>query len=181
MNGTQTFENGEKDPANHTKSTHVYEINDHDSSKHDKKHECCGAIIETATHSGGTATCQVKATCDICKSAYGALGDHNYDKNSWGYKSTDGHAHNCQTAGCTAHDTVIGHTSSGAATKDVAETCTECGYIISPALGHKLSGGAIAGITVGSTAVVGVGGFSLFWFVIKKKKFTDLIAIFKKK
>ena len=44
-----------------------------------------------------------------------------------------------------------------------------------------LSGGAIAGIVVGSVAVVGVGGFSIFWFVIKKKKFADLIAIFKKK
>ena len=44
-----------------------------------------------------------------------------------------------------------------------------------------LSGGAIAGIAVGSVAVAGVGGFSLFWFVIKKKKFADLIALFKKK
>ena len=44
-----------------------------------------------------------------------------------------------------------------------------------------LSGGAIAGIAVGSVAVVGLGGFSLFWFVIKKKKFADLIALFKKK
>ena len=44
-----------------------------------------------------------------------------------------------------------------------------------------LSGGAIAGIAVGSVAVVVLGGFSLFWFVIKKKKFADLIALFKKK
>ena len=44
-----------------------------------------------------------------------------------------------------------------------------------------LSGGAIAGIAVGSVAVAGWGGFSLFWFVIKKKKFADLIAVFKKK
>lgn len=44
-----------------------------------------------------------------------------------------------------------------------------------------LSGGAIAAIAVGSVAVAGVGGFSLFWFVIKKKKFADLIALFKKK
>ena len=44
-----------------------------------------------------------------------------------------------------------------------------------------LSGGAIAGIAVGSVAVAGLGGFSLFWFVIKKKKFADLIAFFKKK
>lgn len=40
---------------------------------------------------------------------------------------------------------------------------------------------ARAGIAVGSVAVAGVGGFSVFWFVIKKKKFADLIAIFKKK
>ena len=44
-----------------------------------------------------------------------------------------------------------------------------------------LSGGAIAGIAVGSVAVAGLGGFSLLWFVIKKKSFADLIALFKKK
>ena len=43
-----------------------------------------------------------------------------------------------------------------------------------------LSGGAIAGIAVGSIAVAGVGGFAIFWFIIKKKSFADLIAIFKK-
>lgn len=44
-----------------------------------------------------------------------------------------------------------------------------------------LSGGQIAGIVIGSVAVAGIGGFAIFWFVIKKKKFADLIAIFKKK
>ena len=44
-----------------------------------------------------------------------------------------------------------------------------------------LSGGAIAGIVVGSVAVAGVGGFALVWFVIKKKSWADLVAIFKKK
>lgn len=43
----------------------------------------------------------------------------------------------------------------------------------------SLSGGAIAGIVVGCVAVVGLGGFALVWFVIKKKKFADLIVIFK--
>ena len=44
-----------------------------------------------------------------------------------------------------------------------------------------LSTGAIVGIVIGSVAVVGFGGFAIFWFVIKKKTFAELIAIFKKK
>ena len=44
-----------------------------------------------------------------------------------------------------------------------------------------LGTGAIVGIAVGSVAVVGLGGFSLFWFVIKKKTWADLLAVFKKK
>ena len=44
-----------------------------------------------------------------------------------------------------------------------------------------LSTGAIIGIVAGSVAVVAVGGFAIFWFVIKKKSFADLIAVFKKK
>lgn len=48
-----------------------------------------------------------------------------------------------------------------------------------------LNGGAIAGIVIGSVAVVGLGGFAIFWFVIKKKSFTELIiaikCLFKKK
>ena len=43
-----------------------------------------------------------------------------------------------------------------------------------------LGAGAIIGIVIGSVAVVGIGGFALFWFVIKKKSFADLIAVFKK-
>lgn len=44
-----------------------------------------------------------------------------------------------------------------------------------------LSGGAIAGITIACVFVAGIGGFAIFWFVIKKKSFADLLAIFKKK
>ena len=46
--------------------------------------------------------------------------------------------------------------------------------------GAGLSSGAIIGIAGGSAAVVGIGGFSLVWFVIKKKKWSDLISLFKK-
>ena len=46
-----------------------------------------------------------------------------------------------------------------------------------------LSAGAIAGIAVGATAGavgLGVGGFAIFWFVIKKKTWAEFIALFKK-
>ena len=46
-----------------------------------------------------------------------------------------------------------------------------------------LSGGAIAGIVIGSVAgaiLLAVGGFAIFWFVIKKKTFNELLAILKK-
>ena len=33
----------------------------------------------------------------------------------------------------------------------------------------------------GPGAFSGIGGFAIFWFAVKKKKFADLIAIFKKK
>ncbi len=48
-----------------------------------------------------------------------------------------------------------------------------------------LSGGAIAGIVIGSVAAASLGGFAIVWFVVKKKNWTDLMAaikgIFKKK
>ena len=46
-----------------------------------------------------------------------------------------------------------------------------------------LSGGAIAGIVVGSVAgaaALGCGGFAIFWFVIKKKTWAEFVALFKK-
>ena len=43
-----------------------------------------------------------------------------------------------------------------------------------------LGAGAIIGIAAGSAAAVGIGGFSLFWFVIKKKKLSDLFGAFRK-
>ena len=60
-------------------------------------------------------------------------------------------------------------------------TATYSSAEIKDSRNESLSGGAIAGISTGSAAVVGLGGFSLFWFVIKKKRFSDLFKGFKKK
>ena len=53
------------------------------------------------------------------------------------------------------------------------------GEITPPAKKDGLSGGAIAGIAIGSVAVAGIGGFAVLWFAVKKKTFTDLIATIK--
>ena len=42
-----------------------------------------------------------------------------------------------------------------------------------------LSGGQIAGIVIGSVAGVGIVGFAIFWFAVKKKTFADLITAIK--
>lgn len=51
---------------------------------------------------------------------------------------------------------------------------------IAPAPDKKgLSGGQIAGIVIGSIAGVGIVGFAIFWFVVKKKTFAELISAIK--
>lgn len=44
---------------------------------------------------------------------------------------------------------------------------------------NGLSGGQIAGIVIGSVAGVGIIGFAIFWFVVKKKSFAELISAIK--
>lgn len=54
------------------------------------------------------------------------------------------------------------------------------GEITPPAKKDGLSGGAIAGIVIGSVAVAGIGGFAIFWFAVKKKTFANLGVALKK-
>ena len=44
---------------------------------------------------------------------------------------------------------------------------------------NGLSGGQIAGIVIGSIAGVGIVGFAIFWFVVQKKSFAELISAIK--
>ena len=64
-------------------------------------------------------------------------GSHSYDESAWGYKGADGHAHKCRYDD--THDTPVAHTPGAAATETTPQTCTECGYIITPAFGHTHS------------------------------------------
>lgn len=169
-------------------------------------HECsCGTKVDVAPHtpdrSEATETEAVK--CTVCGYIVTpALGHDTHAPDAeWHFDATK-HWHNC--TGCSqkldegAHAfgdwTITVKPEVGVAGEKERE-CSVCGFKENApveALGDEqpggeqpektgLSGGAIAGIAVGSVAVAGVGGFSVFWFVIKKKKFADLIAIFKKK
>lgn len=169
-------------------------------------HECsCGTKVDVAPHtpdrSEATETEAVK--CTVCGYIITpALGHDTHAPDAeWHFDATK-HWHNC--TGCSqkldegAHAfgdwTITVKPEMGVAGEKERE-CSVCGFKENApveALGDEqpggeqpektgLSGGAIAGIAVGSVAVAGVGGFSVFWFVIKKKKFADLIAIFKKK
>ncbi|MBQ8689578.1 MAG: hypothetical protein IJ515_04360, partial [Clostridia bacterium] len=150
---------------------------------------CAGQQLEKAAHSGGTATCTEKAVCATCNTAYGNTVAHSHGS-EW---KTDANEHWNECA-CGDKANKAAHTDSNNDGK-----CDTCEYQMSTTPDNPddpgttppadnpptdddggLGAGAIVGIVIGSVAVVGIGGFALFWFVIKKKSFADLIAIFKK-
>lgn len=53
-------------------------------------------------------------------------------------------------------------------------------YEDAPVEKEGLSGGAIAGIVIGTLLFAGIGGFAIFWFAVKKKNFNDLGEAFKR-
>jgi hypothetical protein len=57
-------------------------------------------------------------------------------------------------------------------------TCANCGLVETKVIKalEGIGGGAIAGITVGSVAVAGAAGFGIYWFLLQKKTFAELLA-----
>ncbi len=103
-----------------------------DGEKH--WHNCtgCEEKLNIATHSGGSATCEHKAECEICNAAYGDLADHTYGE----WQTYDGSQHKRVCSVNAAHieyvnhdwnegeiTTAPTHTTAGEKTF----TCTVCG------------------------------------------------------
>ena len=159
--------------------------------------ENCDVYGDWSYHVGGVATCQAKSICEICHHEYGALADCGGGKASCTKKAV------CATCG-EEYGELLPHTD-----KDANGKCDDCDTLLNEDIPDTpevpdapdnptppenpnntpenpeeekdgLSGGAIAGIVIGSVAVAGVGGFAIFWFVIKKKTWAELLAIFKK-
>ena len=165
--------------------------------------EGCDHLSEWSYHTGGTSDCQHKSICEICHHEYGKLGEH-VAKAEW-KTDENNHWHECKYCGGEQLE------KAAHADTDNNGKCDTCEYQMSTTPDNPdnpndtpdnpnntpdnpnntpddpsddkdgLGTGAIIGIVIGSVAVAGIGGFALFWFVIKKKSFADLIAVFKKK
>lgn len=64
---------GKINSANHSSTYFIYSVNANDNTKHDKKYACCGIIVSTVAHSGGTTTTTHKAKCEYCNASYGNI------------------------------------------------------------------------------------------------------------
>ena len=163
-------------------------VHDHgtawESDANEHWNECaCGDKANKAAHSGGTATCTEKAVCATCNTAYGNTAAHSHGS-EW---KTDANEHWNECA-CGDKTNVGTHADSNNDGK-----CDTCEYQMSTTPDNPdnpnntpdnpnntpdepsddkdgLGAGAIVGIVIGSVAVVGIGGFALFWFVIRKRR-----------
>ena len=136
-----------------------------------KKATCSVCEAETgelAPHNYSEATCTKKATCSICEAETGELAEHN-DANS------DGKCDACQYQ-MTPTETTPEPEETTPAPEETTPPDDSEGNISNPPEEHKegLSGGAIAGIVVGSVAVAGAGGFAVWWFVVQKNTVAQL-------
>ncbi len=123
-----------------------------------------GKIAAAHTPNADDGDCTTEITCSVCGETTTAASTHT-DTN------TDG---KCDTCGKNMPTTPGG---------DEPGTGTEPGD--NPGEGNTddndgLGTGAIIGIVAGSVVVGGTGIFALIWFVIKKKSFAELLAVFKK-
>ncbi len=84
----------------------------------------------TENCSGGNATCIKKAVCDDCGIEYGTTKPHSYTILK---QSETQHWYECT---CGAYETKENHNPGAAATETTDQKCTECQYVIAPALGH---------------------------------------------
>lgn len=113
--------------AEHVHADHLTKVEEKDATCTDGGNKMyytctCGKIFESADGLRETTL------DDVAIPANG----HNY-ADAWSYDS-ESHWHECTV--CKEKEDITFHISSGQATETNAETCTECGYIMTPPLGH---------------------------------------------
>lgn len=103
---------------------------------HYKKCTRCYQVLPgtNAPHTGGTASCLQMAVCTVCNATYGKTDTGHRWSTGWDYKEKQGHAQICTD--CKTGSPLLPHTPGPAATEDSPQTCTDCGYILTPAKNH---------------------------------------------
>ena len=97
---------------------------------HEKVCKNDNSHVITNICSGGTATCTKKATCKDCSVEYGDFKGHDYNVLK---KSPTEHWYECS---CGAYEIIENHNPGAEATETTDQKCTECNYVITPAIGH---------------------------------------------
>ena len=152
--------------------------------------------VATSNYLEDAATCTSKAVyykscvCGLASKSetfeYGEVLGHTYQEN-W-CSDENSHWHECECgekSDVAAHSWNNGIVNKEPTTKEECErvfTCNDCGIQKIESIAKKeVPVGAIVGATVGGAGVVGLGGFTFVWFVVKKKSWAELLAIFKRK
>ena len=122
------------------------------------------AIDENA-HAWNEGAVTTEPTCtEKGVKTYTCIHDNQHTKtedvNALGHAYDDACDATCNT--CGEERTPSDHVDA-----DENDTCDVCGAEIPK---DKLSGGAVAGIVIGSAVGLGGGGFALWWFVFRKKR-----------
>ena len=120
-------EYGDFNATNHASEEFIYTANN--NGTHNKVHKCCNVIaVENEKCSGGTATCQSKATCKDCGAEYGNLGAHNYTKVG---KDAESHWKECSVCNTRDENSVTAHSATVWETTENGEIgkC-ECGETV---------------------------------------------------
>ena len=136
--GTETFESGDKNPNNHSKSLSGWQVDFSNSpgKYHVRKYLCCGAIGETGEHEWGTGTIKTQPTCtekgemayECSECTAGKEVDIPAKGHSWKTEWTsngEGHWHECWNEGCNEKDQ-YGQHSGGTATCTAKAVCITC-------------------------------------------------------
>ena len=125
---TATTEITDKESVVIAKDDHEYKELKKSATEH--WYECiCGDKYGIENHEGGTATCQVKATCSVCGTVYGNLAEHS-PKQDW-IKTETHHYHEC-VYGCTEKLNYGEHDFD-------KKKCNDCDYVTTTLLGTEIS------------------------------------------
>ena len=121
-------------------------------------------------HTGGTATCTEEGKCAVCGEAYIPMSEHETELRGSKAATKDEEGYTGDTV-CKHCDTVIGR----------GEPIPKLPAPPTHGDGGGPNVGAMVAVIIGSAVAVALGGFAVFWFAVKKKKWSDLMAVFKHK